>query len=362
MCLTRITIPLISTLVLGACTTPSEQPAPSTEQAVTSASSALVATGPWDEGDQMGMGNTQGPGTWMRCGHYLTQPGAKVYELSHLRSASMSQSPFGPPLNYVYRPTASMPGTKHAFNGEELMGGEPGAQGTQMDALGHFGFFEEPWTDGDIPVDKAKYYSGYTQADVKPTPDSPLLKLGMEQAPPIVTTAVLLDARTHLGGGEILKPGVTVTKTDIDSMIEAQGLGWRGIRAGDVVYIYTGWSDNWNKDGYYTMGPGLAYDAAQYLAERKVVLIALDNPFTDPVNEGQLMGKAGPAEGAPPGLPFSIHHENLTQSGIHNIQNAKLDELAKDKVWLSCTIVLPLRSAGASGSPVRPVAIGAPRQ
>ena len=36
--------------------------------------------------------------------------------------------------------------------------------------------------------------------------------------------------------------------------------------------------------------------------------------------------------------------------------------LAGDKVWLSCTIILPLRTQGASGSPVRPVAIGAPAQ
>ena len=62
------------------------------------------------------------------------------------------------------------------------------------------------------------------------------------------------------------------------------------------------------------------------------------------------------------GLPFVIHHHNLTQAGIHNIQNAKLDELAAAKVWTSCTIVLPLRSRGHSGSPVRPVAIGAPDQ
>ena len=66
----------------------------------------------------------------------------------------------------------------------------------------------------------------------------------------------------------------------------------------------------------------------------------------------------GPPEGTPDGLPFVIHHYNLTQSGIHQIQNMKLDELARDRVWTSCTIILPLRSAGNSGSPVRPVAIG----
>ena len=91
------------------------------------------------------------------------------------------------------------------------------------------------------------------------------------------------------------------------------------------------------------------------------MLVALDNPFTDPVNDGQLQGKAGPAEGTPDGLPFAIHHENLTQSGIHNIQNANLAQLAADKVWTSCTVILPLRSVGASGSPVRPIAIGVPQ-
>jgi kynurenine formamidase len=89
------------------------------------------------------------------------------------------------------------------------------------------------------------------------------------------------------------------------------------------------------------------------------VLVALDNPFTDPVAEGFLEGKAPPPAGTPPGLPFAIHHQNLTQAGIHNIQNANLGTLAADKVWLSCTIILPLRTQGASGSPVRPVAIGA---
>ena len=72
--------------------------------------------------------------------------------------------------------------------------------------------------------------------------------------------------------------------------------------------------------------------------------------------------KAGPPEGTPPGLPFAIHHHNLVEAGVHNIQNANLAAIAKDKVWLSCTIILPLRASGGSGSPVRPVAIGAPAQ
>ena len=69
---------------------------------------------------------------------------------------------------------------------------------------------------------------------------------------------------------------------------------------------------------------------------------------------------APPATGTPPGLPFAIHHHNLTQSGIYQIQNANLGELAKDGVWISCTMILPLRTKGGAGSPVRPVAFGEP--
>jgi len=154
------------------------------------------------------------------------------------------------------------------------------------------------------------------------------------------------------------------TAKDIEAMLKAQGLGKRGLQAGDVLYIYTGWGDHWKDPDtekfYYTKGPGLAYDAAKLIEQKKVVLVALDNPFTDPVPDGMLQGKAKPPEGVPDGLPFAIHHHNLTVAGIHNIQNANLGALAKDKVWLSCTMILPLRTQGASGSPVRPVAIGAP--
>ncbi|MEO6032297.1 MAG: hypothetical protein ABIP61_10415, partial [Burkholderiaceae bacterium] len=111
---------------------------------------------------------------------------------------------------------------------------------------------------------------------------------------------------------------------------------------------------------YYTKGPGLSYDGAKYIEQKGVVLVALDNPFTDPVPEGMLEGKAAPAAGTPPGLPFVVHHQSLAHSGIHQIQNANLGALARDRVWTSCTMILPLLDKGAAGSPVRPVAIGAP--
>jgi kynurenine formamidase len=338
-----------------------------TAAAVITAAQAQTSRSPWPPGDEIGMANTLGPITWQRCASYLADPRAKSYELSYLRSNTMPQSPFGVPLREKYRPTVGIAGTRHAFNGEETVSGEAGAQGTQMDAIGHFAVLPQAWDGkGEFPADRAQYYGGYKQSDVKPTPDAPLQKLGIEKVPPIVTTAVLLDAKSYLGRGSAMAPGAVVTAADIEAMLKAQGLSQRGLMAGDVLYIYTGWGDNWKDPDtekfYYTEGPGLAYDAALYIADKQIVLLALDNPFTDPVAEGFLQGKAPPPAGAPEGLPFAIHHTNLTQSGIYQIQNANLGALAKDKVWLSCTIILPLRAQGDAGSPVRPVAIGASAQ
>jgi kynurenine formamidase len=58
------------------------------------------------------------------------------------------------------------------------------------------------------------------------------------------------------------------------------------------------------------------------------------------------------------GLPFIIHHTNLAINGIHQIQNVNLTAIAHDKVWTSCTMILPLLERGHAGSPVRPVAVG----
>ncbi|HEY7819041.1 MAG TPA: cyclase family protein, partial [Vicinamibacteria bacterium] len=194
-------------------------------------------------------------------------------------------------------------------------------------------------------------------------PGSPLLKLGIDKIVPIVTTAILLDAKKTVGKGQAMKPGEVVTPQQIEDMLQAQGLRERGILPGDVVYVYTGWSDGYRDPDtdkrYYSMAPGLSYEAAKYLGEKRVVAVGLDTPFIDAVADGQLAGTAGPPPGTPPGMPFAAHHHLLTQAGVHHIENAKLDELAREQVWTACTIVLPLRDKGAAGSPIRPVAIGA---
>jgi kynurenine formamidase len=324
---------------------------------------AKVPPPPWPSGDERGMANQIGPATFQRCAWHMQQPGAKAYELSQVRSNTMPLSPFAGPYQVKPKPTSGIPGTAHVFNSEQMNeNAEPAQQGTQFDALGHFAALKQPW-DGksELPAGEAVYYGGFTQQDVKPTPDSPLLKLGMDKVPPIVTSAVLLDVKAIRK--KSLEAGELVSSADLENSLKAEGLARRGVLPGDVVFVRTGWGEHWRDPDteklYYSKAPGLSYDAAQWLAGKRIVAIGLDTPFVDTVPEGMLAGKAGPAAGTPPGLPFAVHHHMLSQAGIHLIENARLEELAAERVWLSCAMILPLRDKGAAGSALRPVAIGA---
>ena len=160
------------------------------------------------------------------------------------------------------------------------MSGQLDSQGTKMDALGHFGYID---TEG-----VTKYYGGLTQAEVKPTDTSPLLHLGIDRAPPIVTSAMLLDAKKLKGRSMTF--GEQVTAADIKAMIASQNL--RDLLPGDVLLIYTGWEEKWQDDNadptrtdYYSSGPGLSRDAALYIATKKIVCLGMDVPFLDAVNK-----------------------------------------------------------------------------
>jgi kynurenine formamidase len=216
--------------------------------------------------------------------------------------------------------------------------------------------------DAQPPVANASYYNGFTQQDVKPDPMGPMQRLGVENAPPIITSAVLLDMKELLG--RTMNAGELITADMIDDALDAQGLHSRGIKPGDAVYIRTGWGERWldpePTPDYYLSGPGLSHEAAVRLADDVPVVIGLDNPFTDAFLPCELTGQCPPPDPSVPGAPFPAHQSNLVDFGIHQIQNLDLTAPADDDVTLGCTMVLPLRLRGAAGSPVRTVFIGKP--
>jgi kynurenine formamidase len=328
--------------------------------------------------DDRGNTATQDGATWMRAaqymipkpqyvhGHLTLVPPVKV-EVSHLMDPVAPQSLLAAPWSLTPHPTLFFgpngvtPDARqaifgHAGNGEDVCG-DIGQQGTQMDALGHFGFINQP---GATPT----YFGGLTQSEVGgPTG---LKRLGIDKAEPIITSVVMLDAARYLNNGNALAPGYAITRGGIEDILAAQGLAYRGIKEGDVVFIHTGYGAAWANSPftYYTQGPGLAHDAAVFLAAKKIVLVGLDNPVTDAAVNAPGVGPFPPMpsweNGNNPWLPFGVHHHNLTQAGVHQIQNLYLTEMAQKKIHLGAVFILPIRFKGGSGSPVRPVVIGHP--
>jgi kynurenine formamidase len=328
--------------------------------------------------DDRGNTATQGPATWLRAaqymvpkpqfvhGHLTLVPPVKV-EVSHLMDPAAPQSPFAtqwsltPHPTVFFGPNGPTPDTSqaifgHAGNSEDVCG-ELGQQGTQMDALGHFGFITQL---GETPT----YFGGLTQSEV--VGPTGLQRLSIDKAEPIITSVVLLDAARYLNHGNALAPGYAITQEDIEDILTAQGLAQRGIQEGDVVFIHTGYGAAWaqSPSTYYTQGPGLAHNAAVFLASKKIVLVGLDNPFTDAAANEPGIGPFPPMpsweNGDNPWLPFGVHHHNLTQAGVHQIQNLNLTEMAQKQIHLGAVFILPMRLKGGAGSPVRPVVIGHP--
>ncbi len=113
-------------------------------------------------GDELGMARELGPATWARCATELSNPAARVYELSHPRSGSMPLSPFAGPYEPNYLPSAGLAGTTQLFNMEVLNeSANPGQQGTQIDAFGHFASLDDEWVGtSELASDGARYYGG----------------------------------------------------------------------------------------------------------------------------------------------------------------------------------------------------------
>ena len=201
--------------------------------------------------------------------------------------------------------------------------------GTHIDALSHQA--DDLKLFGDIQVDNQIQTSrGFTQ-------------LGVEEIPPIVAPGVLLDVAT-LHGVEILEAGYAITVGDLETCCERQSVI---IDPGNVVLVRTGNAHYWNDSERYLAGPGVAGSASQWLADHGVLAVGADTMAWD------VIGVKDPDLGCD--LPG--HLILLARQGIYIIENLQLEELAAAKHYRFTFICLPLKCVGATGSPVRPIAL-----
>jgi kynurenine formamidase len=200
--------------------------------------------------------------------------------------------------------------------------------GTHIDALGHF-------SSGD------RLYNGFCAPDV--VTDWGLTKLGIENAPPIITRGLLFDVAS-LDGGPHLNPGRVVTPDDLKRAADAGGFA---VESGDVALIRTGWGRYFAVDNarYLQGEPGIDVPAARWLIDQGIAAIGTDNMAVEVL--------PNPDHGL--GLP--VHQFALSQCGVYLIENLALEEMAAERAWTSCFVLLATKFRGATGSPVRPVAM-----
>ncbi|MBI3965698.1 MAG: cyclase family protein [Chloroflexi bacterium] len=201
--------------------------------------------------------------------------------------------------------------------------------GTHFDALGHVS------KDGTC-------HGGLVAADIQRGAKG-LTKLGIETVAPMVCRGVLLDIPA-IRGVTCLDAAEEVTADDLEAACQRQGLR---IESGDAVLIRTGWAQHWaDKERFKGGGigtPGIGAAGGRWLAERGIRIGGGESITFEQVVHWRAQ------------LP--VHAIFLVEHGIHIIEVMNLEELARDGVHTFLFVALPLKFVGATGSPVRPVAI-----
>ncbi len=288
----------------------------------------------WGRDDQLGAGNLLTPERRLSALRSI-QTGA-LYDLSHEISPKApflmpNQTPFLQSIWASWHDSIRRRRAAGATNdaGSNVERVEMTMHvGTHIDALGHFSI-------GD------KLYNGLDANDV--VTDWGLDRLGIEHMPPMISRGVLLDV-SGLDGGAFLEPGRVVGPDDLARAADAAGVA---IEAGDIVLIHTGWGRLFgvNNDRYLSGEPGIDVPAARWLTSRDVVAIGCDNMAVEVLPNPDR------------GVAMAVHQHVLVESGVHLIENLALDDLARDRIASFCFILLAAKFKGATGCPVRPIAL-----
>jgi kynurenine formamidase len=257
---------------------------------------------------------------------------AKVYDLEQPRYAGM-------PIHPAHRP-----GYFYALHRRHRDTHDPQRHGPRSSASGVLTLMEHSGTHidalshqacrltlfGGVPVDEAETPAGFK-------------KLGVETVPPLLGRGVLLDV-AGFQGVDRLPPNSGIGGDVLAACAAAQGVE---VRRGDVLLVRTGYGAVWADEALYLSAAGAAKSATLWAAERGVVAVGADNMAWDDPNERD------PETGA----TLFAHVYLLPQKGIYILENLNLEELARDRVYVFAFVAAPLKFQGATGSPLRPLAL-----
>ena len=203
--------------------------------------------------------------------------------------------------------------------------------GTHIDALCHQAC-DLKFHKG-VEVEQVERADGYSQ-------------LGAETIEPLLARGVLLDVAKWKGGGSAdrLPSNYGVTADDLQGCARAHGVE---VRAGDVLIVRTGFGASWMDEATYLSAAGVSKSGNVWAAERKVVAVGADNMAWDSMAEKDPQTN----------MMLFGHVHLLVTYGIHIIENLNLEALSASGVHEFAFVGIPLKFRGATGSPIRPLAL-----
>lgn len=254
----------------------------------------------------------------------------RVYDLAQPFANGMPQSPNHP--RYHLALTRRHGDVVRAGGGSAaaellVLGGHVG---THVDALCHVS--QDGLLHGGVQADEAQRGGRFAV-------------LGIDKIEPFLGRGVLLDVAT-VHGVDMLPPGTVVTPDDLEAASAHAGVR---LRRGDVALVRTGWASLWSDPqafvGHDTGVPGPGEKAAAWLADHGVRATGTDTIAYEAIAPG-----AGHSK-----LP--VHRMLLVEHGIHIIETLQLEGIAGDRVYEFLFVAAPLKLVGATGSPLRPLAL-----
>ena len=257
---------------------------------------------------------------------------ARVYDLEQPRFAGMPIFPSHKPGYFYalhrrhrdqYRPATE--GPRSGAAGVLTMMEH---SGTHIDALCHQAC--DMKLHGDVPADTTETPAGFTQ-------------LGVETVPPLLGRGVLLDVAGHRGVDR-LPARHEISADELSSCAAAQGIE---VRRGDVLLVRTGFATLWRDEAAYLDAAGIAKSGSIWAGDHGVRAVGADNMTWD------LPGVRDPETGS----TLFAHSHLLVKHGIYILENLTLEELARDRCWEFGFVGVPLKFTGATGSPIRPLAL-----
>lgn len=202
--------------------------------------------------------------------------------------------------------------------------------GTHIDALGHVS------QDG-------KLHGGTDAAAAQVGGAFP--EHGIHAFRPTLTRGLLLDVPAALGI-EHCEAGYEITPDDLEAALSLTGTT---TGPGDVLLVRSGWGRLWDQGAAYiglgTGVPGVSEAGARWLADRAPIAAGADTIAFERLEAGK--GHAV--------LP--AHRVLLVEHGINIIETLALEELAAAGLREFTLVLAPLPLVGATGSPVRPLAV-----